>query len=107
MAFYMPFIGLYSTMGSKKKPQDGVKPPSQHYKCSVIVVILQGHVDAALRLLPSVFWVAQLVERQTVINSGLLSEGPWFEPMSRSFLLLLSMLSDDGLRSIERSSCSI
>jgi hypothetical protein len=39
---------------------------------------------------PSVFWVAQLVERQTVITSGLKSEGPWFEPMSRSFFLGLA-----------------
>ena len=38
---------------------------------------------------PSVFWVAQLVERQTVIATRLLSEGPWFEPMSRSFCFLV------------------
>jgi hypothetical protein len=36
---------------AKTKPQDRVKLPSQHYKCSVIVVILQGHVIAAFRSL--------------------------------------------------------
>ena len=79
---------------TKEEPQDGVKPPSQHYKCSVLVVVLQGPSVVWSCLItaimpPSVFWVAQLVERQTVIATRLLSEGPWFEPMSRSFCFLV------------------
>ena len=79
---------------TKEEPQDGVKPPSQHYKCSVLVVVLQGpsvvgSCSVTAIMPPSVFWVAQLVERQTVIATRLLSEGPWFEPMSRSFCYFL------------------
>lgn len=52
---------------------------------------------------PSVFWVAQLVERQTVIATRLLSEGPWFEPMSRSFCFLMRPGGRSGWSTWRRS----